>query len=394
MLLWYFFQGYAIIEIESANINRVLFRISKAGIELRHVCRISYTVLQAQISRKNLLRLQDIMRNDGHIKIQEKQGSWKVYSQGKHHFALVAGIVLMMAAVVFLSHCCLRIEIQGNQQISEYDIYHVAVEHGAKLFTLKDKELLEEIEQALWDHFSTLNYVYVSYEGACLKIVVREKYASPEIHETQPCSVYAQKDGIITNITVYSGKAMVKEGDKVKAGDLLIAGGYYIGTQEFSVHASGEVMAQVDYISSVLLQDKYVELLPTGEESHARVMKLGRREIAISGENPFDCCIEHWEKTASVGENSPIYLEVYDVTYQEATEVYSEQKKQAAILEQQEKIYFETALQLSEGAEITAFNTSETTRQNGIRLIFTLSANESIGVAGVINTPEPIDTQT
>ena len=73
MLIWYFLQGYAIIELEAANINRALFRISRAGIELVRVSRISYTVIRAQVSRKNLQRLRKLLQNEAQIRIRQKK---------------------------------------------------------------------------------------------------------------------------------------------------------------------------------------------------------------------------------------------------------------------------------------------------------------------------------
>ena len=88
MLIWYFLQGYAIIELEAANIDKALFRISRAGIELLRVSRISYTVLQAQVSRRNLQRLHKLLQNEVQIRIKRKKGSWGWYTLGKRHLAL------------------------------------------------------------------------------------------------------------------------------------------------------------------------------------------------------------------------------------------------------------------------------------------------------------------
>ena len=394
MLIWYFLQGYAIIELEAANINKALFRISRAGIELVRVSRISYTVMRAQVSRKNLQRLRKLLQNEAQIRIRQKKGIWGWYTLGKQHVALGIGLMLTVAAIILLSSCCLRIEVVGNQEVSEYDIYHTAVENGAKLFALKNKEILQEVEQALWERFPELTYVYTSYEGACLRIVVREKYKSPEIHETQPCSIYADKAGVITDITVFSGRAMVQVGDRVAPGDLLIAGSYAIDEQEFNVHAAGKVTAQVEYISSALLQDTYYQLEPTGKKAYGRIMQLGEHEILIDGENPFAYYPEERSLGAVVGENSPLYLKIYHVVYLEAKKVYSEQKKQEAVLEQQEKAYFETALQLNQDSEIIGFDTYEVNTERGLRLIFTLSAKESIGKADEINMPESVNIQS
>ena len=162
-----------------------------------------------------------------------------------------------------------------------------------------------------------------------------------------------------------------------------------MGEQEFCVHADGEVTAQVDLMTSCLLGGTYTEWRPTGREAQGRVMRLGRREIPLDGGSPFTHFSTEAMLSAAAGENSPLYLAVYDVVYRETEEVYSEKKKQAAVLAQQEQSYFEMAAQLDREAEILAFDTREIPVQAGIRLLITMRAEQPIGRVGEVNAPLP-----
>ena len=388
MYIWYFLQGYAMMELEAANIDRLLFELSRRGLRLRHVRRVSYTVLRAEVSRGQLRQVEELLqRQGGTMRICRRRGSWAMAMQARRHLALLGVLLLAATGAFFLSTRCLRIEVVGNAEVSEYELYHIAAEQGAVPFSAKRRETLRAIEQAVWARFPELTYVYASYAGACLRLEVREPYAAPEIHAMEPCSVYAAWDGVITSITVYRGKAMVQPGDRVQAGDLLIAGGYFVGEQEFCVHADGEVLAQVDLLESCLLEGAFTEWVPTGREAQGRVMRLGRREIPLDGESPFAHDITEQTLAAVAGENSPLYLAVYDVVYRETEEVYSEKKKQAAVLAQQEKSYFEMAAQLDKKAEILAFDTREIPLPAGIRLMITMRAKQPIGRVGEVNAP-------
>lgn len=390
MYIWYFLQGYAMMELEAANIDRLLWEVSRRGLRLRHICRVSYTVLRAEVRRGDLRSLKDILRRQGGgMRICRWRGSWALAMQLRRHIALAGVMLLVAAGACFLSTRCLRIEVVGNERVSEYELYHIAAEQGAVPFSAKRRETLCAIEQAVWARFPELTYVYASYAGACLRLEVREPYVAPEVHALEPCSIYAAQDGVITSITVCRGKPAVQVGDRVKAGDLLIAGGYVLGEQEFCVHADGEVTAQVDLMTSCLLGGTYTEWRPTGREAQGRVMRLGRREIPLDGGSPFTHFSTEAMLSAAAGENSPLYLAVYDVVYRETEEVYSEKKKQAAVLAQQEQSYFEMAAQLDREAEILAFDTREIPVQAGIRLLITMRAEQPIGRVGEVNAPLP-----
>ena len=45
----------------------------RQGIELVRVSRISYTVIRAQVSRKNLQRLRKLLQNEAQIRIRQKK---------------------------------------------------------------------------------------------------------------------------------------------------------------------------------------------------------------------------------------------------------------------------------------------------------------------------------
>ena len=67
----------------------------------------------------------------------------------------------------------------------------------------------------------------------------------PEIiDEEEYCNVVANKEGIILKVNARNGTPLVKEGDVVKQGDIVIGGwmeGKYTGIRY--VHAQGEVEA-------------------------------------------------------------------------------------------------------------------------------------------------------
>ena len=101
-MLWLFLQGYAIIEIQAANIDKALFRISKAGIELIGVSRVSYTRLQATVRRREFMRLQQVVSGSGSVAVHTIGGTWKLLHTMKRHLVLLAGLLTVAVLMLYL----------------------------------------------------------------------------------------------------------------------------------------------------------------------------------------------------------------------------------------------------------------------------------------------------
>ena len=86
-------------------------------------------------------------------------------------------------------------------------------------------------------------------KGTNVIITLVEAEEKPEIiDKDEYCNIVAAEQGMITKITADTGTSLVKVGDIVKKGDILI-GGYMQGkyTDTRYVHAKGEVKAKVWY---------------------------------------------------------------------------------------------------------------------------------------------------
>ncbi len=381
-LLWYFIFGYAIIELEAVRVEHALGRIAEAGVELVSIRRDSYTVVHAKVKSTDLKKLRRILSGSARVTVEKYGGIRALFWLLKRHVVLAAGALLALLAVLVISFFCFKVEVVGTETISPQELCRIVEESGARPVMLKSRIDIDAVERAVWKAFPDLIYVYASFDGVSLVVEVREGVPVPEIYDTRPSSVYALCDGVITEIIVYSGKAVACVGDRVRKGDLLITGEYESNGMSFSVAAGGRVTARTEYISTVVSGADCTELVLTGKVATERVMLFLNNRIHLSGGNPFSLFTEESRVTSTLGENYPVQIELLEVTYREAEAVYSEEKKQAVVTAAKKATYQHICSLLPEDAEVCAVYSYVTDSAEGIFITLTVSAYEQIGARG------------
>ncbi len=70
-----------------------------------------------------------------------------------------------------------------------------------------------------------ISWIGINIKGTNVIVKIVKAEEKPEIvNNTDYCNIIASKSGVITKIVAQNGTAIVKEGDKVEKGDILIAG--------------------------------------------------------------------------------------------------------------------------------------------------------------------------
>ena len=375
---------YACIQIEAFHVDRAMQKLVAAGIALYQIQRTSHLVVQAKIAQQHVKKAADVLQGHGHIKVLKASLLKQTTNFLRKHLILAIGAVVLLLAVFYASKCCLFVEVTGTQNVSEYALYQYALENGANRYSLQSKTDLAALKMSIWRAFPELSYVHVDFEGVTLHIDVREHIKGPNIADTTPSNIYATQDGVISEITVRSGRALVAVGDRVKKGDLLITGYYQVGENVFSVPAVGIVKAQTEYVKTVVVEDDCSVLEKTGNVHIARYMRLGNREILLTEANPYETYIKETHNTALMGENMPISFEIWEVSYFEAKRVASEEREALVILQATEQAYMQVYAELPADVDVRGFATHKNKTQETMELTLTVTVQKSIAERGEI----------
>ncbi len=226
--VWNSVAGYVIIEIKGRGLERFINHAIGAGSEVWHVRRTGAGTVTACVSVEGFYALRKLVR--GHeirIRILEKHGLIMRLSRLRFRKVLLYGWAVVLALLIAASRRIWFIEIDGCDRVRESDVLTVldgiSVRPGARRMavptSLIGREIMESDPRIAW--------AGAQLHGVTLAVSIEEAEDVPELStegEAVPSSIFAAKDGVITGITVYDGKALVHVGDAVLAGQELITG--------------------------------------------------------------------------------------------------------------------------------------------------------------------------
>ena len=254
----------------------------------------------AKLNAKDFLKLKPTVKATGvRIKILAKNGPYFTYRANRNRFALIVGIIIFIATIYTLSKHIWKIEFNGNRFYSEETMLEFLEENQITLGTKSSNINEENLETLIRKEFEEIIWVSVSVNGTRLRIDLKENDTTAlSQNNSSPRDIIASKDGTIATIYVRTGTALVKPGDSVKAGDVLVAS---------KVSCTNESMEEKEIIYTVADADiliettneyydsidrNYTERIYTGNVLEQTVLRVGTKLI----ETPIlKCKYEHYD---------------------------------------------------------------------------------------------------
>ena len=337
-----FLFGYLNIELEGYYIERFINTCISKNIFLWGIKRTKSTILFANIGAGDFKQAAKIAKKHGcRIKIKSKSGLpfiVKKYKKRKIFFIL---LFLVIIGIYTLSKFVWNIEITGNTKVDSNEILSALEEDGLKVGVLKSKVDTDEIINKIRYQREDIAWIGIELDGTNAIVKVVEADSKPEIiDENDYCNIIATKDAVIEKISAQNGTLMVKEGDTVKKGDVLIAGwmeGKYTGKNY--VNANGEVKAKVTYLQSEKIEKKEIKREQTGKNENKYAIKFNNFKInlykTLSKYEIYDTM--YTNKKIKLFSNFYLPIEVIKYTNYEVTETEISYGKEEAKLEGQRR---------------------------------------------------------
>lgn len=230
-----YIKGYIRIRVIGYSAERFLNACSHKGIFLWGLKPVGPTY-EMNITIKGFRQLKPIIRKTGtKVVIVRRFGLPFFLHKYRKRKLFFGGAFLFIVMIIAMSRFIWNIDITGNQSRTDESILEFLgsknVEDGMPKSDVDCARIVKDIRK----EYDDIIWVSASIRGARLIIQVKENEDSlPVVNKTEEekeqearenaTDIVADQDCIITDIVPRNGIAMVKEGDQVKKGDILISG--------------------------------------------------------------------------------------------------------------------------------------------------------------------------
>ena len=288
---WLFYNGYVIIQIEGVYPERLASLLEASGVPLWDLRRAGPHALVCTMPARDFQRLHRLNRRCRcRVRILKKMGGpFRLRGLWRRR-VLLLGMGCTLLAAVWASHRIWFVDVQGCRRMDEAVLRQALSEQGLQPGRDVRALILSDLGDYIAAQYEELAFLELHVDGVFLRVRVREALAEGErLDLSRPCDVVSTRDGIVTRITAYGGRAQVRSGERVKRGQLLIAGHVTArdGSMTYSTHAYGEVLAAVLYTARSEAPQTVVEWAETGEIAPYAALYAGPR-LLLERDCPFE----------------------------------------------------------------------------------------------------------
>ncbi len=376
-ILLNYILGYVNIRIEGYFVEKFVNICISKGIFLWNIKRVKQATAYANIGIKDFKKINKIAKSTKcRINIQSKKGLPFIFNKYRKRKVFAILLIAVIIFIICLSNFVWNIDITGNVTISKEEILKSLEENGLKTGIFKNKIDTKQIVNNVRLKRNDLAWIGIKLEGTNAIVKVVEADKKPDIiNEEEYCNIVATKEGIIVKVNALNGTPLVKEGDTIKKGSLLIGGwleGKYTGTRY--VHANGSVYAKVWYSHKEKIELKQTNKKQTGIQESKYSVNVNNFKInfykTLSKFENYDTI----EEIKKIKIFSNFYLPIqivkntnYELTFENVEYSAEEAKK---IGEEKAKEALKNSIQNKEDILNTYINYNETPESVEVEVIY------------------------
>jgi similar to stage IV sporulation protein len=294
MLLWIisFLRGYLIIEARGFFIERFINLCIRQKVYLWDITKDGSSCAHIKISIKGFKRIRHAaFKSKTRVRIIKRCGLPLILNRYRRRKAFFLGAFIFIAVIITLTSFVWAIEITGLEKIEEKELRNQLGTCGVGIGVVKYGHSPSDIKNKMLMINPDLSWIWVDIRGTKAYVDVKERYEKPQIvPEDEPCNIVALRDGVIHDYIVRTGQPVVKIGDVVQKGQLLISGAVdssVLGARLF--HSDAEVYAATWYEKTGSFPLYEDEVSKTGKVHKRHTVKLGEFSVRFfkNGEIPY-----------------------------------------------------------------------------------------------------------
>ncbi len=284
-----FFRHYRKIKIEGVGLAGFVNKCMKNGIFLRNLRWKDPVESSVEVSGDDFDAFRKTADHSYKLTVIGEGGAIPFLRSLRSRISAIAGAFLLGAFIFYQSLFVAEIRIDGYRSISEEQLRHVMSEAG--LFEgARRQNNYNDVKSALYSEFDNIAWVGIHETGKMVEVEISESSDDREQEpaDDTPVDIVAARAGVIERILPLQGEALVKNGDYVNMGDVLISGTLEYQSTDYSrgdgffyrySHASGEALAKTPRRLTYYIEKNVRVKEPTGRHIPGIYVKIGDLEV-------------------------------------------------------------------------------------------------------------------
>lgn len=261
------------------------------------------------------------LNNDIDAKFGDDEGLLANLNRYSHRFGVLVGIIILFLGVYISSLFVWRIDVSGNNTVSDEEIIDLLEDSGFSLGKFIPNVRYDDIHNKFLMCSDNISWISINIKGNVASVLVKERMHENFTPKITYTNVVSKEDAQIALVQLYSGEKVVSLGDIVKKGDLLISG--VINSQSLGtryIHANGIVKGYVNKPISLKIPLTCEKKVYAGDEFQEKNLKIFSKFIKFSPKyrNHVELCdkIEETERLCLFGKIE-LPIEIVTTRYKE-----------------------------------------------------------------------------
>ena len=276
-----FAAGYEELCVSSANAAAVAEICRRFG----YVCRRARFEGERYVFRCTLITARALKRSLAgagiSVDVVKRVGIPSLLYRYRHRYGIALGILLFFAIIFFSGRVIWDVRIEGNRRLSEAEVIESLAECGLSVGDFKRQVDTSLVENLLMIESEDISWISINLIGTVAEVELREREVAEEAQPWDAANVVAAEEGEIVLFEDARGNILLKIGDRVEAGDLIISGIYEGrgGVRYTSAH--GKVLALTEEEIRIEVPFEYDKKVYTGEVFIEKYLVFFEKEIKI-----------------------------------------------------------------------------------------------------------------
>ena len=216
-------------------------------------------------------KIEDLMKGRVEFSASRELGFGGFLRNNCRRVGVILAVITSLLINIILGGVVWDVRVEGVTESEEREIINELSDCGLRVGAVWSKIDMNALEVKMLSMSNTVSWINVNRRGSVAYVsVIGKIQGSEEENVFGYANIVAKCDGIIEDITVVKGVALVTRGQTVKKGDILISGVTPLGY----CYAEGNVTARLTDCVSVEIKKRSVEISEKCRKRYSVALKI------------------------------------------------------------------------------------------------------------------------